>query len=147
MKTKLILVFSIICGLLACSNQSLEKPQVEVKKEIVPNPDSTTFTIISKQDTTIKNGESIMRYENGAVKMRGGMKDGKRDGLWKSFYENGTQWSESIFTAGIKNGKTTTWYENGNKRYEGFYTNDKESGKWTFWDESGKLVDTKTFSK
>ena len=29
--------------------------------------------------------------------MQGMMKDGKREGLWKSFYENGNQWSESFY--------------------------------------------------
>jgi antitoxin component YwqK of YwqJK toxin-antitoxin module len=143
MKTKFILFSLTIICLISCSNQTKDTPVEEKQKEIVSNPDSTNFTIISKQDTTTQDGQSIVRYKNGAVKMQGMMKGGKREGLWKSFYEDGTQWSESIFIDGIKFGKTSTWYENGNKRYEGFYTNDKESGKWTYWDEAGKLVNTK----
>lgn len=146
MKTKIILFALFIVGIISCSNQPAEKLPVETQKNI-PNIDSTTFTIVTKQDTTTQNGESIIRYDNGAVKMQGKMKEGKREGLWKSFYENGKQWSESTFTAGIKNGKTATWYENGNKRYEGFYSNDLESGKWTYWDETGKLVNSKDFGK
>ena len=79
--------------------------------------------------------------------MHGMMKEGKREGLWKSFYENGLKWSETTFAAGIKNGKTSTWYENGKKRYDGFFTNDLESGKWTYWNESGEQVSTKDFDK
>lgn len=146
MQTKTILLFLIICGLISCSNEATDKVIEEVKAEKTANPDSTTFTIVTLKDTT-QNGESIMKYANGQVKMQGLMKDGKREGLWKSFYENGTQWSESVFTEGIKNGKTSTWYENGNKRYDGFYTDDVESGVWTYWNEAGKVVNTKDNGK
>ncbi len=146
MQTKTILFSVIICGLLACSNQASDQPGVQTNIEKASNPDSTTFTIVTEQDST-QNGESIIKYKSGKVKMQGMMKDGKREGLWKSFYENGNQWSESVFTAGIKNGKTSTWYENGNKRYDGFYTNDMESGKWTYWDEAGKLFTTRDNGK
>jgi antitoxin component YwqK of YwqJK toxin-antitoxin module len=149
MKTKIILFSFIFCGLVSCSNQADKIPAGEIQKESSPSTtsDSTNFTIVTTQDTTTKDGESISRYKSGAVRMQGMMKDSKREGLWKSFYENGVQWSESTFVCGVKFGKTTTWYENGNKRYEGFYANDKESGMWTFWNEAGELVNTKNFGK
>ncbi len=132
---------------MACSNQPVKEAVAEAKAEAIPNPDSARFTFTTEQDTTIENGESIMKYPNGNLKMLGKIKNGKRDGLWKSFYENGVPWSETTFAEGIRNGKTTTWYENGKKRYEGFYTNDVESGKWTYWKESGEEADTKDFDK
>ncbi|CAN5382262.1 hypothetical protein BH10BAC1_BH10BAC1_02790 [soil metagenome] len=148
MKTKIIFVALILCALISCSNQTEKEPVVEAKVEAPKNPDSTRFTIVSEpQDTTIKNGEKIVKYKSGKVKMKGMMKDGKREGLWKSFYEDETPWSETTFEAGKKNGRTATWFENGKKRYEGFYTNDIESGKWNYWDESGKLVSTKDYEK
>ena len=139
MKTKITLILMFIIGLISCSNQAEEKKVSVSKVEPYVNHDSTRFTIVGKQDTT-QNGESIIKYPNGNFKMHGMMKDGKREGLWKSFYENGLQWSETTFEAGIKNGKTTTWYENGKKRYEGFYKNDVESGKWIYWNEKGEEV-------
>lgn len=142
MKTKISLFSLCIVGLLACSNQAGEKKVVETKVGPVINPDSARFTITNQQDTT-QNGESIIKYPNGNVKMKGMMKDGKREGLWKSYYENGLQWSATTFEAGIKNGKTTTWFENGKKRYDGFYKNDVESGKWIYWNEKGEEVATK----
>ncbi|MBA3970785.1 MAG: hypothetical protein H0X46_01325 [Bacteroidetes bacterium] len=143
MKTKVVLFSILMTGLLSCSNQNAEEA-VEVKVVNAPNPDSTRFTITTDdQDSVVNNGESIQRYDNGVIRMRGMMKDGKREGLWKSWYENGTPWSETTFLAGVKTGKTITWYENGNKRYEGEYINDIESGKWKYWDEKGKEVTTK----
>jgi antitoxin component YwqK of YwqJK toxin-antitoxin module len=145
MKTKITLFAFLLTGLIACSNQPTEKPVVDEKVEKYINPDSTNFTIVSQQDTTTQEGESITKYKNGKVKMQGMMKAGKRNGLWKSFYEDGTAWSETTFEAGIKNGKTITWFPNGKKRYEGFYTNDNESGNWTYWDEQGKEVSKKNY--
>ena len=141
----LSLFFSV--GLISCSNQT-EKAPAKVEAVIPIAKDSSSavrFTITNKQDSVIQEGESIQRYKNGVIKMRGQMKNGKREGAWKSWYEDGTQWSETAFKEGIKNGPTTTWYENGKKRYEGYYTNDNESGKWTYWDENGKQQSSKDY--
>lgn len=148
MKIYFVSLAVISLAFFSCASQSPEKEIKEVQPEAITDTASNTlFTITAKQDSVTENGESIVRYESGAIKMRGIMKDGKREGLWKSWYEDGKQWSETTFAAGIKNGKTTTWYENGNKRYTGIYTNDLESGKWTYWDESGKEVSTKDYGK
>lgn len=96
-------------------------------------------------DSIIQNGEYIKYYKNGVVQMRGMMKDGKRDGLWKSFYQNGNPWSQTTFKGGIKEGPTTTWYDNNNKRYDGNYKNDQESGKWTYYDEKGNISGEQTY--
>jgi len=99
------------------------------------------------KDTIISEGEYIQHYKNGVTKMRGMMKNGKRDGLWKSFYDNGSPWSETTFKDGKKDGPTITWYPNEQKRYVGFYSNDAEAGKWTFWDEKGKKVQDMDYDK
>jgi antitoxin component YwqK of YwqJK toxin-antitoxin module len=98
-------------------------------------------------DSIIKDGEYIKHYKNGVIEMRGMMKDGKRDGLWKSWYQDGLPWSETTFKEGKKEGPTVTFYDTGKKRYEGFYTADAESGNWTFYDEKGNVTEKKNFSK
>ncbi len=113
---------------------------IEKKEELVRD-----FSFDNKADTIAENGEQIKYHKNGVIEMRGMIKDNKRDGVWKSWYENGLPWSETTFKAGKKNGKTTTWYSNGNKRYEGFFTNDKESGRWVFWRENGSIADSKNY--
>lgn len=147
MKTKIVGCFFIVSGLISCSNQAGDEKVQTAEIVVAPNPDSARFTILGSQDSTITNGESIVKYPNGNVKMAGMMKNGQRDGLWKSYYENGLPWSETTFSNGIRNGKTSTWYENGKKRYDGFYTNDVESGTWTYWDEKGGVATTKDFGK
>ncbi len=147
MKSYFIVSLFFSVGLISCSNQT-EKTADKLETTIPTPPDSSSsnFTITNKQDTAIvSDGESIQRYKNGVIKMKGLMKDGKREGLWKSWYEDGTPWSQTTFSAGIKNGATTTWFPNGKKRYEGFFLNDIESGKWKYWDENGKEQLVKDF--
>ncbi len=121
----------------SCNN---EPSKTIENKKVQQDTIKTASFFTGKKDTLLQNGEYIKYYKNGVIEMRGVMKDGKREGLWKSFYEDGLPWSETIFTKGKKNGKTTSWYDNEKKRYEGFYTNDMESGKWTFWNENGKII-------
>lgn len=139
---KFYYVFSILLCV-ACTSQSTK--QNEKTADTVKGK-STYFTFKSAADSTVQNGEQIIYHKNGVIQIRGMMKNGRRDGVWKSWYANGLPWSETTFKDGIKNGKTTTWYDNGNKRYEGFFNNDKESGRWVFWKEDGTPLDSKNYN-
>ncbi len=138
MKYSILLYFASI-GLFGCQNNNHSVNTI-IKKD-------STISVAPAKKIEVLNGESIERYPNGVIKIQGMMKDGKRDGLWKSFYDNGSPWSETTFSDGKKNGKTTTWYTNNNKRYEGYYTNDKESGLWTLWNEKGDVTNKKNYDK
>lgn len=85
-------------------------------------------------------------YENKQIQMDGAYKDGKRHGLWVSWYMNGNKWSEGTFRNGKSEGKRITYFENGKVRYEGSYKNDQRIGKWRFYDETGKLLAEQDFS-
>ena len=142
---KCILFLLISMGLFSCNGEKKSpKPEVAETKPVKVDSTLSTFRLTDEKDT-VQNGEEIKNYKNGAKRIRGMMKDGKRQGVWKSWYEDGTQWSETTFKDGKKDGATTTWYENGKKRYQGFYTNDTESGKWEYWDENGKFIESKDF--
>jgi len=85
-------------------------------------------------------------YENKQMQMDGEFKDGKRNGLWISWYVNGKKWSEGTYKNGMSDGKRITYFENGKVRYEGMYKNDQRVGKWRFYDETGKLLAEQDFS-
>ncbi len=141
MRNLIVLVVVTIC-FFSCKSDTDKKTVATEKKETVFQKD---FTFEKKADSIVVNGEQILYHKNGVIEMRGMMKDNKRDGLWKSWYENGLPWSATTFKDGKKNGRTTTWYDNGNKRYEGFFTEDMESGRWTFWKEDGSIMDSKNY--
>ena len=136
MKLRTVFLIPCIIAIAACNNSSKNSNGVVQHDTIKANKIVSAGTA----DEIIENGEYIKHYKNGVIEMRGIMKDGKRDGVWKTWYESGLPWSETEFKDGKKTGKTTTWYDNGKKRYEGFYADDKETGKWVYWDETGKEV-------
>lgn len=135
------MLWAICIACISCETQTVKEEDAKEIHDTIKKD----FSFVTKTDSIVENGEQIYYHKSGAVEMRGNMKDGKRDGLWKSFYENGLPWSETTFKEGKKEGKTTTWYENGKKRYEGSFKNDVESGRWVFWNEDGTLVDTKNY--
>lgn len=143
-----VLQIIAVVSFLSCNHETTNTETTNTPQPITTTKSDTVtsdFVFEQPKDTVPHNGEYISYYKNGVMEMRGVMKNGKREGLWKSWYEDGSPWSETTFEDGIKNGKTTTWYDNEQKRYEGYYTNDKESGTWTFWDESGKEQQRKKF--
>jgi antitoxin component YwqK of YwqJK toxin-antitoxin module len=79
-------------------------------------------------------------YDNGQIKIEGKTVNGKRHGMWKSYYENGLKWSETSFNMGLKSGLTTTYLEDGMMRYKGQYYNDERTGEWLFYDSLGYIM-------
>ena len=79
-------------------------------------------------------------------------KNGKLDGLQKTWYETGELLSESNFKNGLLHGESINWYKNSQKKSEGIYNShvyfpDGHSilsksvleGPWNEWHENGKL--------
>jgi antitoxin component YwqK of YwqJK toxin-antitoxin module len=100
----------------------------------------------------IEEGEHIVIYEkenyqNGRISKEGGMKNGKRHGLWKSFRNDGLLWSEGNFENGIRNGIAKTYHPNGKKYYDGFYSNGKKSEIWKFYNENGDIIKEVDYNK
>jgi antitoxin component YwqK of YwqJK toxin-antitoxin module len=129
---KVLLFLLILPVFYSCSGKSEKEEKNQI--DSLSNQEQTLSGPAKSEDFEVK-------YPNGKLKIKGVLKNGKREGLWISWYESGQEWSEGTYKNGLKNGPATVWHENGMKRYEGFYTNDERSGKWTYWDESGKVVD------
>ncbi len=122
-------------ALFACNNTS--------NKETIENTKTQAST--TSASSSIENGEKTERFPNGVIRFQGMIKNGKRDGLWKSFYESGAPWSETTYSNGLKNGPTKVWFENGTMRYEGFFTDDNESGNWIFYDDKGNIAKKQSY--
>ena len=65
--------------------------------------------------------------------------DGKKEGLWKSYYSNGSLKSEITFRHGEKYGKAKIFFENGNIAEEGVWLIDKWVNKYKAYYQNGKL--------
>lgn len=67
-------------------------------------------------------------------------KYGKKDGLWRTFYENGQLKAEGSFKADLKEGLHREWEENGIILLEGNYSKGKANGLMKWYHERGHLA-------
>ncbi|HON18425.1 MAG TPA: hypothetical protein PK990_04570 [Salinivirgaceae bacterium] len=96
-----------------------------------------------------KDGILIEHYrelwETGGVKIKGQLKNGKRDGKWESFYEKGAPWSVGFYTDGVRNGRSLIYYPNGVFMMNGYYKNDIKDSIWYNFSETGDTLQTALF--
>lgn len=128
---KLLALLLIVLSFSACHTLT---EKVEVK---FPNGQPQIVRYYDKSDVVVKEVEY---YESGQVRMEGGMKNGKRDGLWTAYFPDGRPQSIGYFEDGMRTGQATVYQENGNLYEEGFYKKGKHCGKWKFYDEQGDLI-------
>jgi antitoxin component YwqK of YwqJK toxin-antitoxin module len=94
---------------------------------------------IESPSKDITDGEFIEYHSNGNIKTKGLLKNGKRTGVWTSYFVSGKVQSESKFDKGKLNGKTATYYPNGNVQYMGLYINNEKDDNWFFYGEDGSF--------
>lgn len=123
--------------LISCGGESKNE---EIKKDTV-----ATHTEKYNPAKGMSEGMNITYYPNGQLKMKGEVLQGKRHGIWTTWYENGMKWSENEYNLGALDGKTVSYYKNGQVHYIGYYRGDKKNGKWTFFDEQGTMTKEEEF--
>ena len=140
MSKKISWIIFLIVELISCNVQE-DNPSV-VDTQI---KDSLKKAPVSAITDSLYTGLVTEYYPKGEKKIEGFMKNGKRDGQWKSFYSDGALWSEGTYAEGKQYGTSISYYQNGNKQFEGLYKDGKPNGKWTFWDENGKVKKTMNY--
>jgi antitoxin component YwqK of YwqJK toxin-antitoxin module len=73
--------------------------------------------VYAQESIPVKDGYTVFKYPNGTVSSEGFIKNGKPDGLWKSYYVTGV------------------------KKSEGKYTNFQLDSIWLFFDQAGDTTD------
>ncbi len=84
------------------------------------------------------SGEVFQNRMGGEKEFEGSYKDGKKDGVWITWYENGQKSDEGTWKDGERDGLRTGWYENGQKWYEGTYKDGKLIS-FKMWNEDGSV--------
>ena len=101
-----------------------------------------------QQETSYKNNQfhGINKiWCNGNLYSYGKWKNGKRHGIYKTYYPNSNQLRyEYHFNNGQLNGIYYQWYPNGNIREKAKYKNGKLLQITTYY-ESGEVLENKTF--
>lgn len=102
-----------------------------------------------KNMVPIKNGkaEGIKKsyYENGVLQFEELYKNDKQAGVEKEYYESGVLLSETLYKDGKKEGIGKLYYESGALNVEIPYKNNKKEGLGKIYNEKGKLTATLTY--
>ena len=85
-----------------------------------------------------KNGEGKEYYENGNLKYEGNFEEDEYEGDGTFYGENSIKYIGQ-FKKGKKNGKGKEYYENGDLKYEGNFEEDEYEGDGTFYGQDGKI--------
>lgn len=119
-------LFAILIGLIFACGQ--------------PEPSQQKPTKPLTMDDEGYTGKYEKRYDNGRLRIQGNMVNGKREGLWKYFYDNGMLWSKGYYQDDLQHGMSSVYFRSGILRMQGEYANGENIGVWSFWNEEGELI-------
>ena len=86
-----------------------------------------------------KEGVSKSFYKNGNLSEEKHWKNDVENGAWRQYYINGKKRLETRIDNGIRNAVYYVYYQNGMLEIRGQYKNDRMEGKWIYYDKKGKL--------
>ena len=73
--------------------------------------------------------DTILKYENGNIKYKGGFLDGAANGKGIGYFKSGKKWYEGKWKNNKYDGYGKLYYENGNLKYKGEWKNCNREGK------------------
>jgi antitoxin component YwqK of YwqJK toxin-antitoxin module len=143
-----LLIFCVIVGCISNNRYHIDE---------VTNPTDTLYYL--KSDMSLLNGvvynefgdvglfkngkpNGLIKtwYKNGQLELERNYTDGELNGLLKVWYENGQLKSEVNYKDDKFDGLTKTWYENGQLEFERNYTDGELNGLLKWWKENGQLI-------
>ena len=78
-------------------------------------------------------------YTDDQLVEEGNYVDGKKEGVWKKYWNNGKLASEITYKNNLQNGYAKIYYKNGNISEEGTWMNGKWDGSYKLYYENGQL--------
>jgi antitoxin component YwqK of YwqJK toxin-antitoxin module len=109
---------------------------------------TTEITVLDDEDLIERMPNYYREYFPGKKQLKlGGPtdNDGKRHGVWESYFEHGQMNSTTYFIHGVKEGHSVVYYPNGSIHYIGEYKNDQKVGLWKTYNEQGELISEDEF--
>jgi len=144
---KTILALILLCSLVACvgKRQELVSPEpqelalAEIQELVDPAfvyRDGITYLAESTEPLTAHISK---RNKYSRLSETYTVKEGKREGLYRLFWEDGQLLQEGNYLNGQYAGMWRRWYRNGRLEYERDFVNGKREGWTREWDENGTL--------
>lgn len=90
----------------------------------------------------IQNGIHYEFNKHGILVTEGKMVDGRREGVWREYYDTGELAIMQNYVDGEPNGKFTSYHLNGMKWSEGTHSKGRCTGVFRVYNENGDLVRT-----
>lgn len=85
-------------------------------------------------------------YDTDQPRETGRITNGKKEGIWTTYYRNGNIESKGSYSNGEKKGEWNEYHENGKLKEEGSYLNDKKVSTWnTYYDDGSTLYETGSY--
>ena len=128
-----------ILSLIVFSSNSFSET---IRQEQLVEKDGLVYKSGSNQPFT---GSIMDVYDNFQIMGTGTFKDGKRDGMWISFWKNGNVENEGVFKEGKKHGLFKSFFENGQIRYIQEHKNGVPVGVCKHFDKDGNLIKTEEY--
>lgn len=96
-----------------------------------------TYSVI--RGTQVREGLSVTYHPNGKVAIEAPYKNGKLDGVFRSFFENGKVWKTIGYKDDVEEGFSITFHENGVRANKETYKAGVLDGVSEEWNEKGVL--------
>jgi antitoxin component YwqK of YwqJK toxin-antitoxin module len=86
-------------------------------------------------------------YETGIVRYIGEWKGGIGHGTWMYFHDNGELSERSQVKNDVWEGISESWHKNGVKSSQGLLAQNERVGTWRFWNKDGSLKEIINYKK
>lgn len=87
----------------------------------------------------------VYYYPSGIKESEIELKDGKKHGKVKYYYNNGEKKLVEHYKNGKLNGRSIKYYRSGKYSYEASWKDDLPHGKWIYYDQNGKKTSEQEF--
>ena len=102
--------------------------------------------IVDWKDLVERNGiyyqkidETLFTGQVDGARERGHIREGKKDGLWVSYWNNGELRAQGSYKGGKKEGPWISYQSNGEMWKKGSYSAGERDGSWVIYQSKGEV--------
>ena len=92
------------------------------------------------------SGSHEAYWDNGLLRESGDIKEGLKDGLWRSYFENGILFEVGFYKEGRANGHWKIYYPDGQLSADLHYRDDKLDGYCEYFHQDGSTEEVVLYS-
>ncbi|MCB0761425.1 MAG: hypothetical protein KDC12_07890 [Flavobacteriales bacterium] len=133
------IAFILLVALVSCTPKVIEKTT-----KVYPGGQPESIMYFNEGDSN-PFAQKVF-YSDGKMKIEGSFENGKRQGVWTSYYQNGQIWTINVYDQDTNHGEYIMYNSDGTVKLKGQYDHGEETGTWIINDERGNFIQEKTFN-